>query len=307
VICKRNIFTVSGIAISFLVAIGGWMLTNRLIDIDAERLITSSSSFIINAPVADALGMYDVFGTNMSEADMVSILQNWNVRTGWRLHEPSQGQISMAEAIEVARDGMDFLHQHGLLPEKMLGFNSVSAQLVQNIHHHEDFLPERYSFWHIHSFNDYIFTTIELNAVTGQIWRIEIGVQMSFNDFVSPAAHIEVRHETITDILAAFMYTLDLHFDEIYIIDVSDPQDRYFEAVDPYIINIPVVWEEINLDDDTIILVEVEPFAPELTRTLISYIHYFADNHGKVEIYVTGVFTPENVLYLSYFRISLQL
>jgi hypothetical protein len=114
-------------------------------------------------------------GQILSERDIVEVLRNWDTRGRERPHEPSDEQISMEEAIAIGRAGFARIGEY-LMPEVGLSINQSSAFLSQNILLDQNtFFDPMFSFWTVtFSGDDVINATLRINAVSGQIWRIDI-------------------------------------------------------------------------------------------------------------------------------------
>lgn len=288
---RRVIFTTAGIILSILIAIGGWILTNRLINMESERLLSGTTSFSVDIPVFDSLLMGDDDDNDpdanffLSEHEIISIVRNWEALHQWepivqrRLHEPAPGQIDMPHAIESARAGLVFLYDYKILPAYVIEFNDVRAYLGQNISHNEEFLPLEYSYWNIRFFNDYAEILMTINAVTGQVWRIEINTSRAAGNGRTRPFAMELNNNEIQAALAAFMYNSGIGFHD----------DDVFGSA----------WGV----HDTELIAEQAWLMPIFVMPQIG--HRFADNEGAAIISTTGIITEDEVLYFNRFIIAL--
>jgi len=211
---KRNVLTVFGIILSFTIAVGGWLATSWLIDIESYRLLSGTRSFVVDIPTIEATSTNDTSGESnivlgLTENEIVSILWNWELTDNRRPHEPAMGQIDMEQAIMVGRTGLMFLYEHGILPAEMLVVNDIRATLNQNVPQGGAFLPLRYSYWQVDFRNDDIDTSMTINAVTGQVWSVEISSRQSMHPNVSMALNIDLNN--IEVILLGFLLNAGIH------------------------------------------------------------------------------------------------
>ena len=179
---KRNVITATGIVLSFIIAIGGWLLTNQLIDLESDRLLAGTMSFVVDIPTratplqADDNHDYHV-PLSLTNQEIVSILENWESSDSRRPHEPAAGQIDMEQAITVGREGLLFLNYHNILPTELMTFTGTGASLNQNTAHGEPFLPLEYSYWSVSFENEHIEVNMTINAATGQVWKIDVSLK----------------------------------------------------------------------------------------------------------------------------------
>ena len=181
---KRNILTAIGIALSFAIAIGGWALVGRLIDIRSDMLMSATGVAPIAMPIAvpsqssdSAAGGYIHGRPLLTEEEMVSILRNHNAAGREMPHEPTPEQISMAEAIEIGRNWLSFIAQELNIPIELFQLESynINAHLSQNQQRSGGaFLPPAYSFWTVTVRTPVIVATMLINAVEGQVWNTEV-------------------------------------------------------------------------------------------------------------------------------------
>ena len=301
---RRAVYTTAGIILSFAIAIGGWVITSRLIDIESDRLLSATSSFSVDMPVAAQLGMDEEYNPDtrlrLTENEIVSVLQNWDSLLHWdsaarlRLHEPAPGQIDMQQAIITAREGVGFLLDYNILPLKLLSFNDTRAYLGQYILERDNFLPIEYSFWNVRFFNDYMEILMRINATTGQIWRIDIDITPAFAP--ESLAYIYVSKYEAKNALVAFMTELDIPIYDDFIYEgftLIHDTGRPFDT--------PVILPPLYLNFDGFGFVETS--LSSRVFTLVS--HRFADGHAAARITATGVLTSDDILHFGRLSISL--
>lgn len=215
-VIKKYVFTVMGIVLSFIIAVGGWVVTSRLIDMESDRLLSGTTSFMVDIPTIEVTHVdeesgYPTIRLSLTEDEMVSILQNLELTDNRRMHEPAPGQIDMEQAIAAGRAGLAFLHGHNILPDEMLGFNYVRAMLSQNVSQDGQFFPLTYSFWQVTFLNDDIDIGMTINAVTGQVWGIEILTRQPAY-MISPVFErmLHINIDEVEYLLSAFLLNLDV-------------------------------------------------------------------------------------------------
>lgn len=306
---KKNILTVVGIILSFAIAIGGWAVTSRLIDIESDRLLSGTTSFSVSIPTVGPVNPDEnnddiIIGLGFTEDEMVSILQNWELIEDRRPHEPAAGQINMETAIISGRAGIVFLQQHNILTEGMSEFNRTGAFLSQNIPRGEEFLHLRYSYWTVSFHNEHVSIVMTINAVTGQIWDISISLNQhqaaiytpfviappSLERSLFPSPFLQVGYDDIVNMLIAFMYSLDIYpvdgtmhgllyidgFDNGWYIAGQADDDRYRAA-----------WMRRHFQNGLLVG------------------QYFADENARVEITMDGMIMPDGMVLFHRLNIKL--
>ena len=177
---KRIIFTGIGIALSFAIAIGGWVLISRLIDINSDSLMSATGVMPIAMPISlppqdDPQSDLIYVQPLLTEQEIVSILQNLESPGRTRPHEPTGGQIDLQQALEIGEEWMRFMALELNLPDELLVFENAVAYLSQNqLRNGDAFLPPAYSFWSISYSNNFIEMQLLINAVEGQVWRSDL-------------------------------------------------------------------------------------------------------------------------------------
>ena len=213
---KKNLLTVVGIILSFMIAAFGWVLTSKLMDIEAEKLLSGLTTFWVDIPATESVHLdeendYPLIKASLTEDEIISIRKNWALTDFKRPHEPAAGQLTMEEAIESGKKGVNFLSEKNILPSEFSEFDNVGAILSQNIPQDESFLPLEYSYWVVNFSNADLSIVMMINAVTGQIWDIEITASKRTATISPPRYMMQVSHDDILPILAAFTTALEIH------------------------------------------------------------------------------------------------
>ncbi|MCL2285824.1 MAG: hypothetical protein FWC32_05595 [Firmicutes bacterium] len=182
---KQNIFTVIGMALSFVIAIGGWALISRLIDIRSDALMSASGVSPIAMPIAVPVPLTEETGNGfgngfrplLTEQEIVSILRNRETVGRAIPHEPTPEQIDMDRAVRTAREWLSFIGDYLYIHHGLFTFYDITADLTQNQQRGSDgFLPPQYSFWTVTFYGRHATAMFLINAVEGQVWQTEISL-----------------------------------------------------------------------------------------------------------------------------------
>lgn len=294
---KKNIFTVSGIILSFVIAIGGWFLTSKLIDMESEKLLSVTAFFMVDSlPMIELSHSVDGdnflnAGLEISESEMISILRNREYVDRVMLHEPTAEQINMEQAFESGKAGLDFLYAYGFLPEKDLIINNSRAYLSQNTSNNGQALPPQYSFWNVSFINENFNVYMNINAVTGQIWKIVVTVNQVVTDDYVTQYLMHVDTNGITDALDSFMGNIGIRSnDEVIIVR---------GIVDNPLRNIRENYElAITLQNETFATVTNADNVIEARKI-------FADGYATGVINAIGISAEDDSLYFNRLEIYL--
>jgi len=350
---KKYALTAVGMILAFAIAIGGWVLTSRLIDIEADRMLYETMSFAVETPALpatepvymhhDSEEIHAVEPLSLTSDEIVSIIRNWNwiehlgywspVTGMWResvyarWHEPSAEQITMLQAIEAAREMQAFLHERNILPRGVF-HASPRVYLRQNVPPGDPFLPPGYSFWTINFTNEYVDVRFIINALTGQVWDVEINLweQTPPGEIISPTSprdpdysHAAIYFE-IRDTLAAFTANLDIEFEcetmiEMYALCLREHLIEYEVRLPQYYVSVwdypPIIQPARN------VFMGPPTFPPEVTFVLppfrpgvrtyrnITATQNFADANAAATISATGMLAWDGTLHFNRLTISL--
>ena len=217
---RQKVLTFVGIALALAIAAGGWMMVGSLIESRSETLISATGSVLAAALQATpaipmSYAAYEnqqseredednFYEQGLSEQAIVEILRNWDARGSVRPHEPTHEQISMEEALRVGREGLARVGEY-LAPEGGFIIIQSRAFLSQNVTAEQSYyFNPLLSYWTvILNGDDHTDISFRINAVTGQIWRIEIR-KANFADRIS------LTVESIDEILTEFTSGLGL-------------------------------------------------------------------------------------------------
>ncbi|MCL2377949.1 MAG: hypothetical protein FWC77_02380 [Defluviitaleaceae bacterium] len=299
---RQVAFTVTGIILSFAIAIGGWAVTVRLLETRAHNLFYGVMYFEMEIPTVAADSPYEYDDTpgllRLSMEDMASVLRNWD--TGVferRFHEPAPGQIDMEQAIAVGREGLELLREFNILPLELLTFAGTSVYLVQNTPVVREFLPPEYSYWELRFSSDILDIRIVINAATGQLWQMQVHVLT----WMQPDGHraqaaLGISHEDMANTLAAFMTGLELDFDaDAMEVVMSEPHARVFTPPAPWLVPTPPV----QVSDMGYL------YALDATTQTGIRITSSAGDGVSGMVYAWAVPDSEDRLYFSHFNVQL--
>ena len=207
---KRGIYTGLGIAASFAIAVGGWALTNWLIENRSAALMSQTGYETVNPPPV-ATPALDEDSTEdyppperplLTEAEIARVLLNWeSVGREWP-HEPIEGQLGMEEAIGAADDCLAEWGEAGVVAWGT--YENARAYLCQNLPEDwrgRDILDPVYSYWVVSLSAENIRATLTINAVTGQIWKASLSLMQTRASF---------GKVDIENVLNTFIAPLDL-------------------------------------------------------------------------------------------------
>lgn len=208
---KRNLYTAMGIALSFVIAIGGWALTSKLIDGKADALLSVTGSVKVPVVASTDTGKEpDESGgesphvlPRLTATEISAVLQNWKAAGSERPHEPTDGQLSMEQAIEAGKAGLSYFCEQGVIPTELLEleYDKINAYLYENQPRGQETgsLDPFYSYWTVSLTNGRMSALLTINAVTGQIWKAEIASTISSVNFN------EVQAEHMLDVFTSYL------------------------------------------------------------------------------------------------------
>jgi len=216
---KRSIFTISGIILSFVIAIGGWVLAGRLMDMRSNMLMSANGISPIIVPMSvpvlnDTEHDYEYdFHPLLTEAGIVSVLHNINAPGREIPHEPTDEQITMGQAIDIGRTWLSFIREQLYIHQELFVFYDTRAHLSQNVQRDGDgFLSPAYSFWTVTFNGRLIDVTLLINAVEGQVWKTEISLrrflrQVPADRYVAFSPYMWAPTEVPTEVVVVYFET----------------------------------------------------------------------------------------------------
>lgn len=115
-------------------------------------------------------------GYALTAEQMEEVIRQWDGRMAVAVHNPVNGQISMAEAVKAGVEWLAEMGMEGNVQEKDMESNFMNAMLgvaVQNPSAEAPLEPY-YSYWIMQFSDQSMKAVLYLNAVTGQVWSAEI-------------------------------------------------------------------------------------------------------------------------------------
>jgi hypothetical protein len=197
-----------------------------LIDIKSDTLLSANGLTPVYAPAVTAPNLPNsddgrgVTGDDtsserplFSEVEIARILLNWETDGEGQLHEPIEGQLGMEQAIDRGKDGLAYFYEQGVIPEELLAYEKTSAYLCQKRPGDggSQALSPYYSYWMLSFTGENGYIMLTLNAVTGQIWKLELKVNLT--------ATVVKEVKTVEQILDVFIDYVGLTGSGMYMVD----------------------------------------------------------------------------------------
>lgn len=184
---KRRILTVLAALFSVFIVFGCWFLTNGLLDQQHLSLMNTVHYTSVTEPPEAEPGA-EAPKVTLSTQEIANILKDWGSGRSQHFHDPTDGQLSMEEAIKAAKSGLSYFCEKGALPKEILNsdFTETSAFLydmeaLQAARAEMIPAPDpAYGFWSVNLSNREVSVKLTLNAETGQIWMA--GISSSSQD-----------------------------------------------------------------------------------------------------------------------------
>lgn len=183
---KGKIYTLFVFTLSFTVICGSWLLTKEMLNRKEAEILAQTGQISMEAPEnedgdessQDAPVTSGEFkGENLSEDMMAQILSVWESGGRELLHEPSEGQINMEQAIDIGRDWIGKLSQNNILPAYLSDsdFDNTNAVLC-TLDKHVSIDEALISYWRITYVKDDVRINLVIHAVIGQVWSADISM-----------------------------------------------------------------------------------------------------------------------------------
>lgn len=172
---KQNLYTVLGIALSFIIAVGGWTLTSALIDRKSDALLSATESVKFNMQATIEQGDEETHHNfpTLSEGEIAKIILSWESIIEERPHEPVEGQLNMEQAIEAGKAGLSYFYEQDIISGELLEYAKTSAYLCEKQPSGQEnhTLNPYYSYWTVTFSSENKRATLVIHAMTGQIWQ----------------------------------------------------------------------------------------------------------------------------------------
>lgn len=181
---KGKLYTLLTFIISFCVVIGGWFLTERLLNQREQEFLNSTGQIALQQSESAlfenvmAEGMPDgseFHGETLSETMMEMILAVWESGGYKQPCEPGEGQMNMEQAIMEGRGWIANLAKKGILPGYLeeCSFDKTDA-VCYTLDVEVLFEEALLNFWEIAYTEGDVKVTLTIHAVSGQVWKADI-------------------------------------------------------------------------------------------------------------------------------------
>lgn len=202
---KQTVFTALGIAAAFAIAIGGWLLTNELLDRNENALLSATGKVQVRLPPENEVPDASDPGSGretLSYEEIHDALLDWQTEGKVGLGDPVAGQLSMEEAVEAALSGIAHFSEFGISPEGLYRDSKVSAYLYWSMTENEELslaADPAGAFWDVNLESGDFSAKVLVQATTGQPWEMVLWF---------PSAVEYPDRGFITKVLSAYMECL---------------------------------------------------------------------------------------------------
>lgn len=184
----KKVITLGGIFLAFVIAIGGLFIMQGMIHERGDALLSESGS-VKAAPIVDDADRNtdDAEPTTLSQMEIIQILHSLESKETEQPHEPMQGQISMENAIEQAKEWTNHFYTQYLDEETTDTLNYIKINSKLCIKQNSEIVGNSSevlnSYWTVILETDEIRTEIVMNAVTAQVFRATVTSSSAAYDF----------------------------------------------------------------------------------------------------------------------------
>lgn len=184
----KKVITLGGIFLAFVIAIGGLFVMRGMIYKRGDILLSENGSVKAAPSVDDAKGNTgDVEQTTLSQVEIIQVLHSLESNETEQPHGIMQGQISMENAINQAKEWTNnFFAVHlAEKPTDTLNYIKINSKLCikQNSKIVGNSSEVRNSYWTVILETDKIRTEIVMNALTAQVFRATASSSSAAYDF----------------------------------------------------------------------------------------------------------------------------
>lgn len=176
---RTRIYTVISLAAALVFLLGSMAGMKFIMAARERQLLTQSGYAEVESPVRTWETLEKdgekngAAGYTLTMAQMEEVIINWETSASILLHNPVEGQLSMEEAIQC---GEKWLKEMGFAQEKRISPRSVRAVLAVGDSGWipEDQLAPYHSYWMVEFQDAAMKASLEINAVTGQVWAASV-------------------------------------------------------------------------------------------------------------------------------------
>ncbi len=182
---KKNWFTGLGMLLSISLALGGWQVVGRMLEIKERELISPEESRSISTMEGsgEEIAIKEEQRTDgmvirpiLPEKEIAKIIESWDSDKPEHPHDPWSGQLKLEDAIRTGEAWLKVLGQEIGIPVTAQPSPLVNAYLCnketdKNIS--EDRYPY-YSYWWVTFSGEEGQVSFKINAMTGEAWYIKV-------------------------------------------------------------------------------------------------------------------------------------
>lgn len=185
---KKKVITIGGIFLAFVIAVGGLFVMQGMIQKKSDVLLSETGSIKATLPAEETGENTDnLEKAALSESELIQVLKSMENGTEEQPHEPTQGQISMEQAIKQSKEWADDFYLKYLTEDDSgtLDYIKVSPKLCMK---QDDEITVNgsevlYSYWTVALETDKFEMKIVMNAVTSQVLRATVSSPFETKDF----------------------------------------------------------------------------------------------------------------------------
>lgn len=184
---KGKIFSLIMPALSLFVIVGGWFLTDKLVERKENRILGQKGQITVQSAKKQnkdndlserAEEINEPFtGRKMTENEMVQVLTVWETGGKEIPHEPLKGQMSMEQAVAKGREWMDSMAEKKVLfsSAAVQAFDKTTAKLC-TFDDEAGTPKEIISFWEVIFQKSDVKIVLKIHALSGEVWAADIGM-----------------------------------------------------------------------------------------------------------------------------------
>ncbi len=179
---RNKIHTFIGLCLLFTVVSSGWFFTKGILNRKESEILKTKGRILIAEAIASAEEQFEQ--VSLSEELTAQILAVWNAGGRQVYHEPTEGQMTMEQAIEVGMDWIGRLTEAGILLKEVSEKEApnISAVLYTLENKHElqkDLKRELLSCWTVIYTTTDVEVYLTIHAYSGQVWKADISMPYS--------------------------------------------------------------------------------------------------------------------------------
>lgn len=168
------------LCLSFIVVFGGWFLTKGILNSKADEILSVKGQVIIGNTKTDegkenSVVREEFVPQSLPEEKMAEVLSVWEAGGREILHEPKAGQADMEQAVDIGKDWITGMAEHGIVPMECK-FDKVNARLC-SLDVQVDFDESLLSFWAIQYVENDVEVNLIIHASSGEVWKASLSMK----------------------------------------------------------------------------------------------------------------------------------